>query len=235
MADPKLLNIAQWRELGMVPRKGEEPRKVEKRFGGGVIKFYDESQVRPIAKRRKPDPRPVEVTPENVALACWTVNRTAKRYRDAASTYYRQRQHGFAGTSRQKKMALYRLKDIAIAWLATKGGIVSIRIHGGLSLWEGLGYRFHSTLTVKDLPRADDDMPLTIEAKPKGSGEMRLIDAESLLQGLPDYTLNYQRLEVPRLAEQNGSGSTLSWSIGEAGDREHEDPYDEEFDDDEEW
>lgn len=201
MSDSRLLCKSEWRQRGMAPKVGENPRQVKKRYGGGEIHLYAASQMRRIRKRSQPVPVALPLTPDNVASACWTVNKTAKRYRDAASRQYEQSLHGFAGRSREIKERMYRLKDLAVAWLAHHGHIAAEGIHGGLCLWMGMGYSFHSTLVPDAVELPAELEPITINASEKCAAEMRLIDAEDLLARLPDHTSEFVRLEVPRIAK----------------------------------
>ncbi|HUE74865.1 MAG TPA: hypothetical protein VMP01_28620 [Pirellulaceae bacterium] len=199
----------------MTPKKGEKPRQVKKRYGGGEIHLYAASQMRRIRKRSKPVPVALPLTPENVACACWTANKTAKRYRDAASRQYGQSLHGFARRSREIKERMYQLKDLAVAWLAHHGHVAAEGIHGGLCLWTGLGYSFHSTLVSNGVELPADPEPITISASEKCTAEMRLIDAEDLLERLPDHTSEFARLEVPRIARP--AREVVCYGCGQVG------------------
>ena len=120
---------------------------------------------------------------------------------DAAQTYYRKRMHGLAGEAKKRKINLYNLKDIGIAY-AHKHGLIDVeKIHAKLILYRGGGYCFHSTLAPKtvNIENAASDEPLRIEAKPRGAKEPRLKDAILTLSQLDDYTSQFTRLECPRL------------------------------------
>lgn len=195
-----LLYLSQWRARGMVPKRGEVPRKIERRYGGGQIKFYDATQVRPLRQRSKPVPVVYEVTPENVARACWTATRTAKRYRDAAQKCYERGAYSFATRNRETKELLYDLKDRAIAWLAHHRHIQAVRMQGGFCVWSGLGYTYHSTLGTAEILDNVDDGPLLIEAKAKSGQELRLIDATLLLESLEDFRFELRKVHPPIVA-----------------------------------
>lgn len=192
-----LRSISEWKELGKKPKDGQSPRQTKRRYGGGVIKLFDYRQVRDIRTQARVTPAEIEVSPSNVACAGWTVNRAAKRYRDAASSCYQSKFHGFARHNSETKSELYFLKDIAVAWLASNGHLLPERIHGSLCLWVGLGYSFHSTLTIAGVPRTDNAAPLLVEAKPRGKGELRLVDAKALLRKLDDRRSGFARLSMP--------------------------------------
>lgn len=132
-------------------------------------------------------------------LSCiFTVNRSAKRRRDAAASCYRSRLFGLATNHKSKKESLYELKERGIAYAASQGWLKPQTKHGGLCLWQGEGYSFHSTLCPADLAesRGGEDR-IFIEAQPKKAGEPRLIDAEATLEELPESNHALDRLERP--------------------------------------
>jgi hypothetical protein len=239
--DEGLLNISEWRALGFRPKNGEEPRTTLSRYGGGVLKLFDRSQIQPIRTKKRRPPEELPLTPENVARACWIVNRTAKRYRDSASKHYSGGRHGLARTSSEKKQDLYGLKDRAVAWLAGRDLLKAERIHGGVCLWTGVGYSFHSTLAPHDLAIPETDEPLLIESKPKGRGEMRLIDAEALLERVEDVTGKFVRLEAPRVPRTERevicrrcgrAGHIAAACPASLGSKED---FEDEFEDEDDW
>ena len=140
--------------------------------------------------------RPAEEV--DLLLAIFTVNKTAKRYRDAASRHYQRRQHGFAGDASSKKHSLYRLKDLGIMSAHQLGRLSFLATHGNLAVYRGEGYCFHSYLLPADaLPlenEASQSSPVFIEATPKGGTEARLKDAKLTLTGLPNSEAGYRRL-----------------------------------------
>jgi hypothetical protein len=140
----------------------------------------------------------LEQTPDNILLAIWSVNRAAKRRRDAAESFYEKDLHGFAGAHKKAKDRYYRLKDIGIAWLAHDGHLAAAYRHGQLVVWVGGGYSFHSTLIPHgaELAEAGDNL-VRMEAKPAGSKELRLVDAENLLGSLVSVVTNYARITTP--------------------------------------
>ena len=128
----------------------------------------------------------------DLLLAIFTVNRTAKRYRDKAAGHYSDRQHGFEKDARERKEALYVLKDAGMVAAHRAGLIFATGTHGPLCYYEGHGYRFHSLLwpVGVELPVIGEG-PVEVEAKPKGSRECRLVDAEATLAGLPTGTAGF--------------------------------------------
>ena len=45
-----LLTISEWRQQGLVPREGEQPRATFNRGSGGPKKYFHRDQLRPIGK-----------------------------------------------------------------------------------------------------------------------------------------------------------------------------------------
>jgi hypothetical protein len=136
-----------------------------------------------IQKRKVTKKEPVIV---DILAAIFTINRTAKRYRDAASTCYKKEYHNFARMWKDKKNELYHLKNTGIAYAISNGLITFHSEHGGLILYTGNGYFFHSNLMPEGytLSQNQDDENIFIEAKNKTKKEARLKDAIYTLQML---------------------------------------------------
>lgn len=178
-------NKADWHAAGFVPKAGEKPHEFREYGRGRYATLYRADQVRPLQKRTKKPPVELPTTGENVLAACWTVNRTAKRYRDAASSCYGAGAYQFATANRRKKEAMYALKDRALAWLIANEIVSPIGLHGILTVWQGSGYTFHSLMGPTNAqPIPDTEESLFVEAKPKTTRELRLRDACHLIDGL---------------------------------------------------
>lgn len=137
----------------------------------------------------------------DVLAATFAINKSAKRYRDAASTYFQRGMHGLAHHASEVKKLYYKLKDIGVVKAYTDRRLQYCGRHGRLALYRGEGYVFHSTLAPVEEPAlvADDDQgALFVCAKPKGSAEARLIDARFTLCAIEVSTIDFHRLEVPR-------------------------------------
>jgi hypothetical protein len=158
----------------------------------------DRTAIKP-PKRKAPTP--IEV---DVLAAIFTVNRAAKRYRDAAQSLYKKRAHGLSGYSKRRKEELYELKDAGIVHAYLAGHLQYCGVHGSLAIYRGEGYCFHSTLQPSEHADAQsgmrDSAPFFVEAKPKGLSESRLIDALLTLSKLPLTMNGFNYLEVPRHA-----------------------------------
>jgi hypothetical protein len=194
------LSTAALKQRGMRPRIGETPAKIETWHNNGrtgVRHLWRLDQAVEIRSRILA-PVHLEKTPENIMLAIWSVNRAAKRRRDAAEASYEKDLHGFAGAHKGAKDRYYRLKDIGIAWLAHHGHLAAAYRHGQLVVWVGDGYSFHSTLIPRgaELAKAGDNV-VRMEAKPAGSRELRLVDAQALLGSLASVVTNYDRIIPP--------------------------------------
>ncbi len=121
------------------------------------------------------------------------MNQSAKRYRDSASSYYHSRKHGFAGCAKETKNELYRLKDIGIRYLYSKGLLEAIGIHDKFCVYkgniDGQNYCFHSRYVPNTKVFTDEqlnDETLFIEKKDKLSNHMRLCDAKETLLVISD-------------------------------------------------
>lgn len=138
----------------------------------------------------------------DLLLAIFTINKSAKRFRDAASKHYDCSQHGFAGHARQQKRKLYALKEVGIAKAHRSGRLRFVGIQGSLAVYRGGGYCFHSTL----LPEGHLDSFSTetetvrIGSVPKGIGEARLKDAEFTLSEIKRDFSGFEFLKSPEFA-----------------------------------
>jgi hypothetical protein len=161
---------------------------------------------------------------DRLLAAIFRVNRSAKRYRDAASSCYSKRAYGLATHNRLEKEGLYGLKDRGIVEAYRRGLLQAEGFHGTLCIYRGNGYCFHSTLRPVgvSLPRIrEDDEPLFIEAKPRGSGEMKLKDAVTILRELPADFTGFERRSFEK---------PVCTSCGRVGHLSYEcdDPWEEE-------
>ena len=154
---------------------------------------------------------PIEV---DLLMAIFAVNRSAKRRRDAAIKLYAGRLHGLANESKRQKELLYRLKDEGIAATYLAGRLQYEGHHGGLAIYRGEGYCFHSTLEpVGEAARelSADDARIFVESKPRTSREARVADAEFTLSSLPGPPMEkFTRLEAPRMAPAPGGRAERS-------------------------
>jgi hypothetical protein len=212
--------LARGWTLGQIKKMLGEPDRTVSRWGGGKIKLFAAERVtageqsdeyKTWQERRRPqDPKCCDLL-----VATFAVNRAAKRWRDASQRYYRSEMKALASSAKKKKESLYNLKDRGICNALQAGRISAIERHAGLCLYEGSGYRFHSTLTPKgiELPERDADRPILIEAKPQGSREPRQMDAIATLEGLSiDYSL-FDVLAMPTPARR----VITCWNCGEEG------------------
>jgi len=106
------------------------------RFAPKPDQFEDDSfELRETkeARRRNATPKP-EPQKIDVLAATFTVNRAAKRMRNASQAHYVGRRHGLAGHNRRRKEELYELKDRGIAACVVAGRLKWIGTHGGLAV-----------------------------------------------------------------------------------------------------
>jgi len=104
MANPpdhpaETFSTAELRARGLRPRPGEKPAVIETwkfRSATGQRFRWSLTQATEI-KPRILIAQPLDQTSANVLRAIWTINRAAKRRRDAAEYSYDREMHGFAG------------------------------------------------------------------------------------------------------------------------------------------
>lgn len=100
-------------EMGLKPKNENMPV-------ARVSAYYDTYNlfsVNDAVQKRKVSvvaPEPFPITVENIGLALYTINKAAKRRRDAAEGAYEFGHHGVAHTQKDKKERLYQLKDRVI-------------------------------------------------------------------------------------------------------------------------
>lgn len=218
-----------WRCSGRKVISGSVPHAIRTcRVGGGSgvksVKYavYRHDQTLAI-KRRNPSRKAVAhpLTPQNVLAAMFSVNRSAKRYRDAAQTCYRSGAHGFAKSLRKRKEKLYELKERSVVHAYRAGSIVAVGLHDSLTVYRGEGYCFHSPLRPENVMlETTSEESVFVESKPRQSSEMRLMDAEATLEQLESDLNGFIRHPIstpPKRQDQN-------WD--DAGEQYGDDQYD---------
>lgn len=138
--------------------------------------------------------------------AIFAVSHAAHRMRDTAQSHYRGSRHGLATHARTTKEALYALKDRGIAEAFRRGLLTYDGLHGGLAVYSGGRYCFHSRLVPEgfDAEAADDDdgQRHFSEASPREDGEPRLMDAKHTLAQCPEPS-GFRVLDLPRLPQSS--------------------------------
>jgi len=165
----------------------------------------------------------------DVLLAVFTVNKAAKRYRDNAQGHYLGRRHALARSASSRKRGLYALKEKGIIAACAVGRLTFIGIHGGLALYRGEGYCFHSCLAPTDVGatvQTLDSDSFFKEAAPKEASEARLKDAVLTLQSLSVSEDRFTRLPRPEYPRKERDQEPVL---------AHGESDDDEGDDDEEW
>jgi len=126
--DPQVaVSKTAWGERGFRVRRGETPHAEVSGTVGGKNRswfVYRDDQVEPKRVVRRLEPKRVPLL-----AAVWTINRTAKRFRDAATRHYRGGRHGFAGDASQRKEMLYARKGQALHHLMADGTLQHAGYH----------------------------------------------------------------------------------------------------------
>jgi hypothetical protein len=173
------LSQTEWAKRGYRVRQDTQPHcyRAVHFIGRRSVTYavYRDDQVEP--------KRQVSSTPSkliDILAAVWVINRRAKRCRDLASSHYQSGTHGFAGTVKNEKLELYRLKGQALHYLLDEGQLEIVGYHcfpsgNCAEVLKGGGYAFHRPCPdqVNETAKQIEE----IEAKPRGSKEPRLKDA----------------------------------------------------------
>ena len=202
-----LLSRTDARRCGLTVPKYIQPARIitiNLGYGRGKCEYeaFRESDCVPHAKRREIPAREVDLL-----AALFAVNKSAKRYRDAAQKLYQCDSHTWAGDAREKKEELYDLKDRGIVAAAKQGRLQFAGMHGRLAVWRGEGYCFHSTLVPQDTGASpqltDDDEHTFQDAAPREAKEARLKDAMFTLESLPAAAdSDFTRLPPPSMSSR---------------------------------
>ena len=168
-------------------KSGATPTSKYTHYTRNGWKEYDVYRITDFIAKR---PLPRLIPPREIELlrAIRTVNRSAKRYRDAAQKHYQLGMHGFSQNSKRKKDQLYKLKDKGIRIALAEGLIHCVGIHDGLACYSGGGYVFHSP-QIPEGTFAEDVSSLRVESRPKSREEGRLKDAMFTLESLDDVVI----------------------------------------------
>jgi len=183
-----------WRKENRKVKANAEPRGYGTRLYG-VYPVYALEETEPVRQA----PPPVAGDPNDPAAllaAIFSVNRSAKRFRDAASSCYAKEVHGLAKANRQRKERLYSLKDVGVAAAFRAGYLRAVGMQGGLCIYREMGYCFHSTLRPRDacFPEGQiENGRLFVEAKPRTATDTKLRDAIALLASLPQELDGFKR------------------------------------------
>lgn len=167
--------------------------------GDGFTVAYDLYRISdtvPIVQRKQIPAVAFPVTDSARLLqAVFTVNRSAKRHRDAAKRYYSSRCYTFASMSRYRKERMYQLKDAGVVHASRMGLVRPVLAIGLMTEYRSDRYCFHSYLRPIDMPagihHADDT--LYVKSKRASTGEMRVCDAVATLEQLGDDTDGFVR------------------------------------------
>lgn len=236
-----------WSSRGRSVSNGAEPVGNRRTGYGYVADLYSEEQTRPKRRHRPGSPQSAD-NPETLLAAMFSVNRSAKRYRDAASSCYESAKlysgrwsrrsrsgcHALAQIHSRRKENLYRLKDAALVWAVRRGWLAPVAKHGCLTVYHGHGYCFHSLLVPSDWTPPDTDNTdagaegVFVEQKPREATDMPLKDAVATLENLPTETDGFEREQFPAMPRQP---QTRRWIYDEWDDGW--DDEDDEWDDDE--
>lgn len=180
LANKPLYSRRQAEELGLRPRQGAKAASMRQWQGGEYAVYFREDlePAEPVARR---EPAAIDLL-----LAVFTVNRTAKRYRDKATEHFGQGECAFARDAGIMRHRMFELKDRGIMEAWRQGRLVILGKVGPLTYYAGEGYRFNSPWSprragVKEYRGAER----LFEEKPDGCREACLMDARFVLEALP--------------------------------------------------
>lgn len=143
---------------------------------------YRESDIVPVRQYNKVEPQLIDLL-----AAIFTVNRAAKRYRDAAISCYECDEYSLARANKRRKEYLYELKDRGIYQAYADKLVSLVGKHGDFYVYRGNGYVFHSLLRPwkidDNLPTDDGDIYVARRDKTE---KYRLKDAVYTLHQLPN-------------------------------------------------
>ena len=183
---------------------------------------YRASNFLPVKRKKMRPPTSIDLL-----WAIFTVNRSAKRYRDAAKRLYNLDRHSLSRIARNKKKRLYVLKDAGIREAFRRGLLRPEAIHSGRAVYRGGGYYFHSSqvpLELKDkLPNEADAEVFFRESVQKSSAEAKLKDAEFTLSQCNGTTDGFVPLEVPRIPTPPPHASDLTGEFVDVLDEDDDD------------
>lgn len=179
---------AEWRRQGFRVASDVTPHASIHVYRLGHHDVFRRDQVIPLKLQRIPPPVCLAASGESVLAAAFVINQSAKRNRDGAKKAYAKDAHTAARRCRSQKEDLYELKDRAIAEGYRRGWLSAEAIHGGLVVYRGSGYCFHSRLLPEglNLQAERGDGPIFREARPRDARQMRVCDAIATLEQLPE-------------------------------------------------
>lgn len=188
-----LYSVTAAKQVGLKLRKDAEHMLIAHRLINGIaIKYpmYRESDFEPTRKVRCIPTKEIDLL-----SAIYTVNKSTKRYRDAARNAYHNHLWGFASYHKEKKEYLYLLKDKGIAEAYRIDRLSLSHRHGLMAVYTGDGYCFHSWIMPKGIScEPGEPGQVFIESSPKSRSEARLKDAIYTLEKLPDFADSFDRL-----------------------------------------
>jgi len=202
------LSRTAWGNLGFRIKKGEKAFALmysHREGAKGHYRVYREDQVEP--KRTYEARPPVNLGDDRktIVTCLLTVNRAAKRWRNAASAQYARKNFGLASYSSSRKSDLYDLKDQGLLYCIQQNWITPERMHGGLCVWrdEESGHLFHSTIAPEKMPREEKTEAFYNE-NTNGTG-IRVCDAQLTLESLPSLDIpdGFEILASPSFTKQD--------------------------------
>jgi len=195
----ELVSRTEARRRGLVVPEGTAPVTQLYTRQHNVSQQYDVFRISDCVVKRPRTSRPARTV--DLLEAVFAVNRAAKRYRDAARKHYYGRRHGFAGHARLRKESLYHLKDRGILAAVRENRLTYAGSHGGLAVYRGEGYCFHSFLVPEGFatePGSEHQELIYVESRPRTHREVRLCDAAFTLAGLDSSESGFVRLSSTR-------------------------------------
>ncbi len=119
-------------QLGLKLRKNQKPAakiRAYKLHKYVEYDLYDINEAIPKKKVTKKEPVSLPLTPENIALALYTINKAAKRRRDGAENAYESGIRRLIKMHEKEKFKLYELKDRVMQKAIAEGAATFVGVH----------------------------------------------------------------------------------------------------------
>jgi hypothetical protein len=116
--------------VGFISHRFLPPRAIYSEEDPVIQRILEEKEARQIRIEERREAYDPSINIDMVCIAIYTINKAAKRMKDASQKYYHQRLHGLAQFTKAKKEEFYSLKDMALE------KIKALQLHESISFHE---------------------------------------------------------------------------------------------------